>query len=131
MTRENPFLKLDAEELDRLAQEHGFKRKGPRNWVRETPDFVQLVNLQRSQWSRDDHYLNFALWPLALGRPPSIAESNFHFRTRGEAMGATDLASFFSCAEELTSLCQLRAADASGQVSGLMTKELRALLPKS
>ena len=131
MAAQKPFLNVDSEELDRLAHERGFKRKGPRKWVRRTPDFVQLVNIQRSQWSRDDRYLNFALWPLALGEPPSIAESKFHFRTRGEAMGATDLPSFFSCADRLTTLGELCAADSSGRVAGLMTRELRSLLAGS
>ena len=128
---ENPFWKTNGEELDALAQRHGFKRKGKQNWVRRTSDFLQLINLQRSQWADEGRYLNFALWPLALGEPPSIAESKFHFRTRGESMGATDLTSVFSGADALTTLDELSAAEASGRVSGLMTWQLRELLRKS
>lgn len=127
MANDNPFRRLETEQLDRLAQQHGFKRKGQRNWVRRTSDFVQLVNLQRSQWS-DERYLNFALWPLALGEPPTFAESRFHFRTRAESMGARDLDGFFSCADRLSSLDHLRAAKASGEVSCVMTGPLEALL---
>ena len=122
----DPFRRVDAEQLDRLAQEHGFKRKGQRNWVRRTSDFVQLVNLQRSQWS-EDRYLNFAMWPLALGEPPTVAESKFHFRTRAEKM-ATDLDGFFACADRLSTLDDLRAATASREVSCLMTGPMQALL---
>ena len=127
MVDNNLFRRVDAEQLDRLAQEHGFKRKGQRNWVRRTSDFVQLVNLQRSQWS-EDRYLNFAMWPLALGEPPTVAESKFHFRTRAEGMGATDLAGFFSCADRLSTLDDVRAATASREVSCLMTGPMQALL---
>lgn len=130
-THGNAFENVDAEELGRLARQHGFQRKGQRNWVRRTADFVQLINIQRSQWSSEGYYLNFALWPLAFGEPPTIAEAKFHFRTRGESTGATDLASFFSRADELSTLSQLHAADNSGRVEGLMTKELRAVLPQA
>jgi hypothetical protein len=131
MTGENSFLSVSAEELDRTAQQHGFMRKGQRNWVRRTSDFLQLVNLQGSQWSADDHYLHFALWPLALGEPPTLAESKFQFRARGEDIGATDLASFFMAADDLTTLRDLREAEEHGRVAGLMTKELRDLLPRT
>ena len=125
---DNPFWKTNGEELDALAQRHGFERKGKQNWVRRTADFVQLINLQRSQWNDEDHYLNFALWPLALGEPPRIAESKFHFRTRAESIGATDLSGVFSRADALITLADLCAAEASGHAPGLMTRELRELL---
>jgi hypothetical protein len=129
VTASNPFLKTVAGDVDAAATRHGFRRKGARNWVRRTEDFIQLVNLQRSQWSADDHYLNFALWPLAMGEPPSIAESKFQFRTRGECLGAVDLPGFFAAADELKTLAALRDAESSGRVVGLMTQKLRALLP--
>jgi len=131
MADDNPFRTLEAEQLDRLAQQHGFKRKGQqRNWVRRTSDFVQLVNLQRSQWS-DERYLNFAMWPLALDEPPTFAESKFHFRTRGESMGASDLDSFFSAADRLRTLDDVRAAKASGEISCVMTGPMQALLSQA
>jgi hypothetical protein len=125
----NPFRMLEAEQLDRLAQQHGFKRKRQRNWVRRTSDFIQLVNLQRSQWS-DERYLNFAMWPLALGEPPTVAENKFHFRTRAEKMAA-DLDGFFACADRLGTLDDLRAATASGEISCLMTGPMQALLSRA
>lgn len=127
MANDNPFRALEAEQLDRMAQQHGFTRKGQRNWLRRTSDFIQLVNLQRSQWS-DERYLNFAMWPLALGEPPTLAESKFQFRTRAERMGATDLDGFFSCADRLRTLDDVRAAKASGEASCVMSGPLQALL---
>jgi hypothetical protein len=101
MSGENVFASLRRDEVDRLARHHGFRGRGPRTWSRHTGDFVQLVNLQRSQWSKDITYLNFALWPLVLGEPTSFAESKFLFRTRGEHMSAEDLPSFFAEADNL------------------------------
>lgn len=125
---DQPFLKLDAEELDRFAQTHGFKRWRRRNWVRRTADFLQLVNLQRSQWSGEDHYLNFALWPLAMGEPSTIDESKFPFRARAEDLGAKDLTEFFTTANELATLEKLRTALFAGRVIGLVSQDLRLLL---
>jgi hypothetical protein len=131
MADDNPFRRVEAEQLDRLAQQHGFKRKRQRNWVRRTSDFVQLVNLQHSQWS-DERYLNFAMWPLALGEPPTVAENKFHFRTRAEKM-APDLEGFFSVADRLSSLDEVRAATTSGpgRISCLMTGPMQALLSRA
>lgn len=64
----------------------GFRRIRPRNWVRRTADFVQLVKLQRSRWSKEDNYLNFALWPTLMGEPPSLTEYTFPFRLRVERL---------------------------------------------
>lgn len=69
----------------------GFLRCRPRNWVRRTADFVQLVNLQRSRWSKEDSYLNFALWPTLMGEPPSLTENTFPFRLRVERFDGYDI----------------------------------------
>jgi hypothetical protein len=87
-----------------------------------------LVNLQGSQWSPNEHYLNFGLWALFLGEPLSLAESKFHFRTRAEDVGATDLASFFGAINNLQTITDVRDAEKSGRLTGLMTKELRDAL---
>ena len=125
---DEPFHSLREEELDEAARSHGFARQGPRNWVRRTADFVQLVNLQRSQWSADDRYLNFALWPLAFGEPPTIAESKFHFRTRAGHMDASGLAGFFAAADGLQTLDDLKEAVASRTMPALVTRKLQQLL---
>lgn len=121
----------DAELVSRLAERHGFKRRGQRNWVRRTPDLVQLVNLQASQWAADDNYLNFAVWPLALGEPPSYAESKFLFRIRAEDLGATDETAFFDAINgQFDTLDQLRSALASRPLSAMVHRDLRVLLSR-
>jgi hypothetical protein len=122
----------DADEVGRLAEHHGFTRRGKRNWLRRTPDFVQLVNFQVSRWSPDENYLNFALWPLALGEPPATAESKFLFRIRAEDLGATSEATFFARIRgRFETLDQLRTALASGPLNGMVDRELRDLLAAS
>ena len=64
-----------------------------------------------------------------MGEPPTVAESKFHFRTRGEDLGANDLGTFFAAADGLGTLAELRDAENSGSVAGMMTKQLRELLP--
>ena len=117
-----------AAAINEAAFRRGFKRKGKANWVRRTDDFVQLVNLQGSAWSTDQNYLNFGLWPLALGESNTFAESKMMFRTRAEAFGAFDPDTLFDAADRLQSLEDLRASLARGSVSGLVSLELRLLL---
>ncbi|WP_413717937.1 DUF4304 domain-containing protein [Silicimonas sp. MF1-12-2] len=128
MTKVAIFSDLDAVELDRLARQNGFRTMGSRTWARRTAEFVQVVNLQRSQWSNETRYLNFALWPLALGEPTSFAESKFHFRTRAESMAARGLREFFTEADKLTTLVELAEALETNRISGLVSKDLRPLL---
>jgi len=65
---------------DTLSDE-GFARSGD-NWTRSLDETVQLVNLQRSQWS-DAYYLNLAVWVKQLGDPPKKLKENLcHIRQR-------------------------------------------------
>jgi hypothetical protein len=128
MPHDNGFNSLDQSDIDLLAKEHGFRKRGARTWWRRTADFVQVINLQKSQWLKDISYLNFALWPLKLGEPPTLAESKFHLRMRAEAMRVRSLESFFEQAEKLTTVTELAAALDAKRISGLVSKELRPLL---
>ena len=128
MKNTDPFARLDPAEIEVIASQKGFGRRGQRNWIRRTPDFVQLVNLQHSQWDAQTRYLNFAMWALALGKPPSIAESKFHFRTRAESLGARDLPDLFRIADGLQTLADLRIALQKKRVSGLCLRRLQELL---
>ncbi|NNU80174.1 DUF4304 domain-containing protein [Halovulum dunhuangense] len=128
MAPTGPFQRLDEGALDLAARAHGFTRRAGRNWVRQTADFIQLLNLQHSQWAPEDRYLNFALWPLALGMPPSLSERRFLFRTRADVPGASDLDEFFAVIDGLRSLAQLRDALGMRRISGLVSKDLRPLL---
>jgi len=127
MKNANPSARLYPDEIDVIASQYGFRRRGQRNWVRRTPDFMQLVNLQHSQWDGQTRYLNFAMWALALGEPPSIAESKFHFRTRAESLGARDLSDLFKIADGLQTLADLRIAVREKRVSGLCSRHLQEL----
>lgn len=49
-------------ELKRL----GFSKKAS-TWYRTFDEVIQIVNLQKSSWSSDDHYLNIAFYLRALG----------------------------------------------------------------
>lgn len=112
---------FDPVDLHERAIDHGFRRHRRQNWVRRTEDFVQLINLQNSAWSREVNYLNFALWPLALGEPPTHAENKFHFRMR-----ANSLDELFAAADKLRSLDDLRGSPL--QAAGLTTMALKTLL---
>src|SRR5262249_18357002 len=105
---------FDTVSIDEVALRRGFKRRGKKNWIRRTADFVQLVNLQGSAWTTDVSYVNFALWPLSLGEPNAIAESKFLFRTRAERLGVSSTEALFDAADQLQSLADLRAALAAG-----------------
>jgi len=119
---------FDAQSISEAALRHGFKRKGKKYWTRRTDEFVQVVNLQSSAWSSSDTYVNFGMWPLALGEPSSLAESKMMFRTRAEDLGATDPGTLFDAADGLKSLQDLRTALAARSLSGLVSVELRRLL---
>lgn len=112
---------FDPDELHKESIRRGFRRHRRQNWVRRTDDFVQLINLQKSAWSKNVNYLNFALWPLALGEPPTYAENKFHFRMRADSFET-----LFAAADELRSLAALRGN--SLQAAGLTTIALRNLL---
>ncbi|MGE0660785.1 MAG: DUF4304 domain-containing protein [Reyranellaceae bacterium] len=107
--------------LHEKAIDHGFRRHRRQNWVRRTDDFIQLINLQNSAWSREVNYLNFALWPLALGEPPTHAENKFHFRMRANSPDE-----LFAAADELRTLDDLRRSPLRS--AGLTTKVLIDLL---
>lgn len=114
--------------LHEAATRFGFIRRGRRNWTRRVVDFIQLVNLQNSAWSSHDTYTNFALWPLALGEPPIIAESKFLFRTRAEDLGATEPDALFRAVDRLHTLADLRIALGAHELTGMLGWQLRDLL---
>ncbi|MFD9901921.1 DUF4304 domain-containing protein [Mesorhizobium sp. NPDC059025] len=114
----------DEREIGENLVAAGFRKTRPRNWVRRTDDVVQLVNLQRSQWSKEDNYLNFALWPLVMGEPPSLSESRFPFRLRVEG----NLAALLPRLErDFGSLQRLRQSIEAYRTAWV-TLELRAIL---
>jgi len=129
-------MKMTPEIVTIIAQQQGFKRRGRANLVRQLSDVLQLINLQKSNFS-DDWYVNFALWPKALGEPDRIAEHLFPLRGRiedivghpGEA-SEKDLDRFFDAIDaRFSTLESLKSAMSRGELSGLYVKaELKALL---
>ncbi len=117
----------NEKEIDDSLVSAGFRRIRPRNWARRTGDVVQLVNLQRSQWSKEDNYLNFALWPLVMGEPPSLAENRFPFRLRVETPGG--IAAFLPLLErDFGSMLRLRESIGAYRAVAWVTLKLRAIL---
>jgi hypothetical protein len=105
---------FDPHQVHTLAAQNGFKKIRPKNWARRTIDFIQLVNLQGSQWSQEENYLNFALWCLAFGEPSSMVEYKFHFRMRAEELGVSDAFAFFAAIEgKFENLNQLGSTNAA------------------
>lgn len=122
---------LDAAAIAEVAAEHGFKKRGARNWVRQTTDFIQLINLQRSAWSKEEAYVNFALWALEMGQPSSLIESKFHFRTRADDLGATSVKDLLAVADQLCTLDALRLALVQREIPALVSADLRTLLRRT
>lgn len=107
----------------------GFRKLRSRNWIRHTNDVVQLLNLQRSQWSKEDNYLNFALWPLVMGEPPSLSENRFPFRLRVERLDGRDIAAFLLRLDrDFGSLQRLRQSIETYRGVGMTTLALQAIL---
>lgn len=70
-------------DLEPILLLSGFTRRGKRNWVRQSQDVLQLINLQKSQYS-DEEYVNVALWPEVLGKAQALSEHKFPLRGRVE-----------------------------------------------
>ena len=60
----------------------GFSKRAS-TWHLVFDEVIQIVNLQKSSWSEDDHYLNIALYLRSLGdeRKPKVSLGQIHGRT--------------------------------------------------
>ena len=67
-------------DVGRLLEPLGFK-KLHQTWHRATPDTIQIVNVQGSQWG-PEYYLNVGTYLLALGQETTPPESRCHVRAR-------------------------------------------------
>ena len=74
--------------FDHVARASGFSRRSS-TWYRRTPELVQVLNLQRSSWSRL-YYVNVGLWLLALGDNDHPKEYQCHVRTRLDGLLADE-----------------------------------------
>jgi hypothetical protein len=92
----------------------GFSRKG-NSWFRISPEVVEIVNLQRSQFS-PRYYINYALWLRALGDEAPHRPEQYHVQLRIDGIVETNPA--------LSMLMDLDSDVPPGQ----RTAELSALL---
>lgn len=79
--------KLSKEELvERLKlvlKEHGFK-KTKWTWRKSTDGLALVLNVQGSQWSNDDYYINLGVYIQELGPKESPSENICHIQARIE-----------------------------------------------
>ena len=63
-----------------------FKQKGFRKvkttWRKTTDELIYVVNIQGSQWSNEDYYINVAIYIKALGTEINPTEYRCHVRSR-------------------------------------------------
>ena len=70
--------------IDEALSSVGFNRRGAQ-WLRESPDVVQSVELQKSQFGAQ-YYVNLGVWLKALGRIGRIRDKDMHIRLRADAL---------------------------------------------
>ncbi len=59
----------------------GFKKMRT-NWRKTTDDLIFVLNIQGSQWSKEDYYINVGVYIKALGEDQNPAEYKCHIRSR-------------------------------------------------
>lgn len=69
--------------LKPLLKKQGFK-KSKTTWRKTTVDLIYVLNIQGSQWSEEDYYINVAIYIKALGEEVNPPEYRCHIRSRIE-----------------------------------------------
>ena len=69
--------------LKPLLKREGFK-KSKTTWRKTTVDLISILNIQGSQWSEEDYYINVAIYIKALGEEVNPPEYRCHIRSRIE-----------------------------------------------
>ena len=67
-----------------LLKNKGFKKRGS-TWWRQLDKFIQVVNIQGSQWSKK-FYINLGVYIRELGDKEYPAETDCHIRNRLESI---------------------------------------------
>jgi hypothetical protein len=62
-------------------KQYGFKKMRT-TWRKSTDDFVFVLNIQGSQWSKEDYYINVGIYIKALGTKQNPYEYDCHIRSR-------------------------------------------------
>jgi hypothetical protein len=117
----------------------GFIRRGKRNWIRQSHDVFQLINVQKSQYS-DTEYVNIAFWPHIAGSAKTLSEHKFPLRGRVENVLGEEAAQEADWPHRLLALLDgqfssfeaLRSAYHKGALDGMyIAGDLRNELEKS
>jgi|APSaa5957512622_1039677.scaffolds.fasta_scaffold25808_3 hypothetical protein len=66
--------------LKPLLKQHGFRKQGA-TWHRQVPGYIQVVNVQGSQWSKT-FYINLGVYITQLGDKETPPEYDCHIRNR-------------------------------------------------
>jgi len=64
-----------------VFKQHGFK-KNKTTWRKTTDDLIYVLNIQGSQWSNEDYYINVAIYIKALGTEINPPEYRCHISSR-------------------------------------------------
>lgn len=62
-------------------KQYKFKKTGT-NWRKSTGELIFVLNIQGSQWSKEDYYINVGIYIKALGEDQNPAEYKCHIRSR-------------------------------------------------
>lgn len=65
-------------------------RNQKNNWYHETPEAVQIINLQKSAYS-NNYYVNLAIWLKCFGNTKNPKENKCHVRCRLSTIAGTAL----------------------------------------
>lgn len=75
--------------LKPALKSYGFRKKGG-TWWRHLDDFIQVINIQGSQWSKR-FYLNLGVYIRELGDKEWPAEYDCHVRVRLSSIADSEL----------------------------------------
>ncbi len=71
------------DQLEQVLKQHGFK-KSKTTWRKSTDDITIVLNVQGSQWNKNDYFINIAVYIKALGTEQNPTENVCHVRGRVE-----------------------------------------------
>jgi hypothetical protein len=99
--------------FDALARQSGFARARGANWVRQSPETVVAINLQRSNYGRS-YYVNFKVWMQGFAGRTYVVDNDLlsgtgHIfrRTPRDYEAALDLESELAQVDRLASLAEM------------------------
>ena len=64
-----------------VFKQSGFKKMRT-NWRKTTDDLIFVLNIQGSQWDKEDYYINVGVYIKSLGTEQNPTEYSCHIRSR-------------------------------------------------